>query len=337
MASPRRPPAVELAARRPADVFPFLSSRAPAQRGHHAFHSKPQPQSWHSKRSAERQGDCAPRLGSPLARVMVRSYGTRRVMAACAPLRHGHRRRRAYENARYRRSLRAVALRRSGRHPPCVASPPGKRARFDNSNLSQLWRRRSSASLALLLASVSRPFPCSAALVRISVPDATARAQRSRESWNSKHQLFDLALATTAELVVAAQDGDNDAFGDLVSRFERMVQAVCWQRLRNHAEAQEAGQEVFIKAMKKLGQLQEPAAFAGWLRSIAVRQAINRSVRRPPALAVEPHALEASAATRRGPARAAAGRERAPAPRGPRAAATLDRSTLVAFYVRASR
>src|SRR6185503_12754935 len=103
---------------------------------------------------------------------------------------------------------------------------------------------------------------------------------------------FDLALATTAELVVAAQDGDNEAFGELVTRFERMVQAVCWQRLRNHAEAQEAAQEVFIKALQKLGQLNEPAAFAGWLRAIAVRQAINRSVRRSPAVAVEPHTLE---------------------------------------------
>ena len=83
-----------------------------------------------------------------------------------------------------------------------------------------------------------------------------------------------------------------------------MVQAVCWQRLRNHAEAQEAAQEVFIKALQKLGQLKEPAAFAGWLRAIAVRQSINRSVRRPPAVAVEPHTLEGVGGARRGAARA---------------------------------
>jgi RNA polymerase sigma-70 factor, ECF subfamily len=68
-------------------------------------------------------------------------------------------------------------------------------------------------------------------------------------------ETLELPLATTAELVVAAQDGDSDAFGELVSRFERMVQSVCWQRLRNHAEAQEAAQEVFIKALQKLHQL----------------------------------------------------------------------------------
>ena len=147
--------------------------------------------------------------------------------------------------------------------------------------------------------------------------------------------IFDLAGATTADLVTAARNGDNDAFGELVSRFERMVQAVCFQRLRNHAEAQEAAQEVFIKALRKLGQLKEPAAFAGWLRAIAVRQAINRSVRRPAALAVEPHALESvGAATGEGPLGSLLTRERGrQVHEGLDRLATLDRSTLVAFYI----
>jgi RNA polymerase sigma-70 factor (ECF subfamily) len=148
-------------------------------------------------------------------------------------------------------------------------------------------------------------------------------------------QLLDLTLATTAELVIAAQGGDNEAFGELVSRFERMVQAVCYQRLRNHAEAQEAAQEVFIKALQKLHQLQEPAAFAGWLRAIAARQAINRSVRRPPAIAVEPHTLEGVGATGGdGPLGSLLARERIDQlHEGLDRLAKLDRSTLVAFYI----
>jgi RNA polymerase sigma-70 factor (ECF subfamily) len=146
--------------------------------------------------------------------------------------------------------------------------------------------------------------------------------------------ILELPLATTAELVVAAQDGDSDAFGELVSRFERMVQAVCFQRLRNHAESQEAAQEVFIKAMQKLGQLKEPAAFAGWLRAIAIRQAINRSVRRPPALAVEPHTLEGVGGAVEGPLSSLLARERVDQlHEGLDRLASLDRSTLVAFYI----
>jgi RNA polymerase sigma-70 factor (ECF subfamily) len=146
--------------------------------------------------------------------------------------------------------------------------------------------------------------------------------------------IFDAELATTAELVVAAQDGDNEAFGALVNRFERMVQAVCWQRLRNHAEAQEAAQEVFIKAFEKLEQLEEPAAFPGWLRSIAVRQSINRSTRRPPALAVEPHSLEGFDGEHEAPLSSMLARERVDQlHEGLDRWATLDRSTLVAFYL----
>jgi RNA polymerase sigma-70 factor, ECF subfamily len=146
--------------------------------------------------------------------------------------------------------------------------------------------------------------------------------------------IFDLELASTAELVTAARDGDNDAFGALVSRFERMVHSVCWQRLRNHAEAQEAAQEVFIKAFEKLEQLDEPAAFPGWLRSIAVRQSINRSTRRPPALSVEPHALEGFDGAAQAPLSSLLDRERvAQLHEGLDRLTMLDRSTLVAFYL----
>src|SRR6188508_945583 len=55
---------------------------------------------------------------------------------------------------------------------------------------------------------------------------------------------------TTLEfLVEAAQAGDREAFGELVTRFEGMVYAIAFRRLNNHAEAQELSQEVFVKAM----------------------------------------------------------------------------------------
>lgn len=145
---------------------------------------------------------------------------------------------------------------------------------------------------------------------------------------------LDLELASTAELVSAAQAGDNDAFGALINRFERMVHAVCWQRLRHYAEVQEVAQEVFIKAFEKIGQLAEPAAFPGWLRSIAVRQSINRGSRRPPALSVEPHSLEGFDGEAEAPLASLLKRERVDQlHEGLDRLAMLDRSTLVAFYL----
>ncbi|MAT72265.1 MAG: RNA polymerase subunit sigma [Planctomycetaceae bacterium] len=144
----------------------------------------------------------------------------------------------------------------------------------------------------------------------------------------------DWTALETAELVLAAQTGDRDAFGALVDRFERMVEAVCWQRLRDHAEVQEASQEVFIKAFEKLHQLAEPAAFPGWLRSIAVRQSINRCTRRPPTIAVEPQSIESVDARHEAPLSSLLSRERVDQlHEGLGRLATLDRSTLVAFYL----
>ena len=141
--------------------------------------------------------------------------------------------------------------------------------------------------------------------------------------------------STLEFLVEAAQAGDRDAFGELVIRFEGMVYAVALRRLNNHAEAQELSQEVFVKAMQKLHQLEAPAAFGGWLRSITVRMAINRQVRRAPMIATEPQALDASCVELSTPLDVVLANERATQVRGGLARlGELDRHTLEAFYVR---
>ena len=140
--------------------------------------------------------------------------------------------------------------------------------------------------------------------------------------------------ASNAELVVAAQQGNTEAFGELASRFERMVYIVCMQRLRDHAEAQEVSQDVLIKAFEKLHQLQEPKAFPGWLKSIAVRQSINRCTRRPPTIAVEPHTIDRTDTRHEAPFDLLLANERCDQLHdGLDRLATMDRSTLVAFYL----
>jgi RNA polymerase sigma-70 factor (ECF subfamily) len=133
--------------------------------------------------------------------------------------------------------------------------------------------------------------------------------------------------------VRAAQAGDRDAFGRLVGRYERTVYSVVYRRLNNHAEAQEACQEVFLQAMRKIGQLQEPECFGGWLRSIAVRTAINRALRRSPVTPTDTGAFEANCIEHETPLGTALIRERATQVRvGLRRLRAMDRDTLVAFY-----
>lgn len=139
---------------------------------------------------------------------------------------------------------------------------------------------------------------------------------------------------TTAELVRAAQDGDREAFGVLVERYQGAVFHTALKRLRDHGEAQELTQEVFVQALRKVAQLRTPECFGGWLRSIANRLAINRAVRRKAVQSLENDALEANFVERRTPLVEALATERARRVRsGLKRLKSLDRSTLVAFYV----
>ena len=136
-----------------------------------------------------------------------------------------------------------------------------------------------------------------------------------------------------AELVSAAQHGDRQAFGELVTRYQRMVYIILSRRLRNHAEAEELCQEVFIQALRKIGQLHDPQRFGGWLCTIASRMAINRAKRRGPVVPAESDVFEANCVESRTPLGDVLSRERQDQVHlGLERLRTLDRDTLVAFY-----
>ena len=142
-------------------------------------------------------------------------------------------------------------------------------------------------------------------------------------------------MSEVLELVLQAREGDRTAFGTLVERFQPTVYAVALARLRNPAEAQELAQEVFLHAMKKLPQLRDAQCFAGWLRQITVRMALNRLTRRGPLHKVDGEVLENAEAATASPldvlekAEAAAELYQGLARLKP-----VDRATLLAFYIR---
>jgi len=135
-----------------------------------------------------------------------------------------------------------------------------------------------------------------------------------------------------AQTVRAAQRGDRQALGRLVVRFERSVYALLVRRLGNRAEAQELCQEVFIQALRKIGQLRDPQCFGAWLRSIAVRMAINRTVRRAPQPAGDA-LFDAACVEHQTPLVEALKHEQANQVRsGLGRLGRMDRATLEAFY-----
>lgn len=136
-------------------------------------------------------------------------------------------------------------------------------------------------------------------------------------------------------LVERAKTGDREAYGDLVIRFQNSVYAMALARVRNPLEAQELTQDVFVHAMRKLPQLRDARCFAGWLRRITARMAINRLTRRGPFFGTDPELLDAVAAKTVDPGERM---EVGEAVTRMRAALDelkpLDRQTLEAFYLR---
>lgn len=141
-------------------------------------------------------------------------------------------------------------------------------------------------------------------------------------------------IRSTADLVRAAQAGDRAAFGELFERFQPTILAIANRRLRSTADAQELTQDVFVQAMQKIDQLRTPECFIGWLRQITVRMAINKSIRKAPAVSVEPEMLEATVSNSDCPVDAVLADERKDQVRaGLDRLGEMDRDTLVAFYV----
>ena len=76
------------------------------------------------------------------------------------------------------------------------------------------------------------------------------------------------ATETMRELVQRAQRANAPAFEQLVRRFQDAAVAYAWGVLRDRLLAEDAAQEAFLEAYLELGKLQDPGAFAPWLRAI---------------------------------------------------------------------
>jgi RNA polymerase sigma-70 factor, ECF subfamily len=79
-----------------------------------------------------------------------------------------------------------------------------------------------------------------------------------------------------ADLVARARRGDTAAFGELVDRHRAAVYRAARAALASHADAEDAAQEAFIVAYRRLSSFRGDASFKTWLLTIAWHQAINR-------------------------------------------------------------
>jgi RNA polymerase sigma-70 factor (ECF subfamily) len=79
--------------------------------------------------------------------------------------------------------------------------------------------------------------------------------------------------AEDAELVRRTLGGDRRAFEELIRRYMGAVFAIALREAPAASDAEDIAQDCFVRAYHNLGSLEEPAAFRGWLKRIAVNLA----------------------------------------------------------------
>ena len=89
------------------------------------------------------------------------------------------------------------------------------------------------------------------------------------------------------KLTVRAAKGDEDAFEELVRRYQRPVYNAAYRIARDPDDAADISQTVFIKAYRKLGTFDPSRKFFSWLYRIAVNESINFVKRKNRSFSVE--------------------------------------------------
>ena len=109
------------------------------------------------------------------------------------------------------------------------------------------------------------------------------------------------------ELVRLAQEGQREAFDELVRRHADRLYGVVLRFSGEPTEAEEVVQETFLRAWRGIGSFERRAQFFTWLYRIGLNEAKRRATRRPPAdtVSVEEGALENFPDLRQAPERRA--------------------------------
>lgn len=77
-------------------------------------------------------------------------------------------------------------------------------------------------------------------------------------------------------LVHACRDGDATAFEQLVNRYDARLFRIAQHITHNREDAEDAVQEAFLKAFRKLAQFQEKSQFSTWLIRITVNESLMK-------------------------------------------------------------
>ena len=78
-----------------------------------------------------------------------------------------------------------------------------------------------------------------------------------------------------ADLVAQVQAGDTEAFAELIRRHHASLHGLCLSLLHDPSASDDAAQEIFLKAFRRLPQFRKDAAFSTWLYRIAYHHCLD--------------------------------------------------------------
>lgn len=105
---------------------------------------------------------------------------------------------------------------------------------------------------------------------------AVSKRPRSR----TRQPLPDEPSVSDARLIDAARRGEQEAFGELVRRYERRLIGVVRRFVEDQEQAEDLAQETFLRVYRRLDQFDPSRRFGPWLFQIGVNLALDSLRRR---------------------------------------------------------
>jgi RNA polymerase sigma factor (sigma-70 family) len=102
------------------------------------------------------------------------------------------------------------------------------------------------------------------------------------------YTMQDADLLSDERLVGLTLEGDRDAFGQIVARYQAPICALAYSACGSFTRSEDLAQEVFVAAWRRLRDLKDPARLKAWLYAIArhlISSAFRQQTRNPLALA----------------------------------------------------
>src|SRR4030067_2047276 len=78
------------------------------------------------------------------------------------------------------------------------------------------------------------------------------------------------------EVIEGCKAGDEKAFSEIVSQYQKRVFNLAYRMLGNREEAKDLAQEVFFSVFESIKGLKEEAKFGAWLTQITLNHCRNR-------------------------------------------------------------